>query len=111
MNNNELYHYGVPGMKWGQRKALPEREQYERAKQKLKDAEKKEKLRRQEEKKKYDTSPEGQIAKLKRNQKIGAAATVAAVAGVGALGVAAAATALTVAPAYTVYKIMSELTR
>lgn len=34
--NNELYHYGVLGMKWGKRKARPVSEDYKRAHSKTK---------------------------------------------------------------------------
>lgn len=36
MNNNELYHYGTPGMKWGRRKGTQERNTSSKAKTKSK---------------------------------------------------------------------------
>ena len=96
-NNNELYHYGVPGMRWGHRKAAIRTEYKTRIKKadgdydktvqakadykKAKNALKNEKAAAEE---KYYSTPEGQKA-LKRRKALGKLGTATALIAIGDL--------------------------
>ena len=70
MNNNELYHYGVPGMRWGQRRATTK---VDKTSSKTK--------------RKSETKTEKPKKKLSKGAKIaiGSAVTAATLVGVGKL--------------------------
>ena len=68
MNSNELYHYGVPGMHWGHRKATSSTSNNKRVKNKT-----------------NDTQPKKKRVSKKTKVVIGSAVAVAALAGIGAM--------------------------
>lgn len=88
MNNNELYHYGVPGMRWGHRKAQPEAYQrLGRSRTSYKTAKKQASAQYKQAKKDYRNDPEVKAIrkqKAKRALKVGAAVAGTALAAYGA---------------------------